>query len=357
MDKSKKILIAAVVVLSILVIALAVGLIYVLYGNEITNGINSILGGILIDETTTNETEENEITNETETKNTDKSANNTSKTNQTSNKATNDKKTTSYVEKNNIKVLSATDKYTNPVYCYTTNREETRDLVDVGVSFEKASATYKFYDYSITKADKEGNVIVSFKYDMTSPIKYTRTDYSNKINYYYNVMQSSPFLFDYYTGEEYLLNEYSASASEDTKKMKYNEIKLDNKTIKVGVYNESTTKWNGKETISENVYGDTKNTTATYYVSIPQGYDGLMIAIRKTGVTKQDFEDTRNYNKKYNDLKAQAEKTGEKSKELTEFEKKANTMIKLLESRIENKKYTKDDFYVFKVKDITPVKK
>ncbi|MBR6033246.1 MAG: hypothetical protein IKP28_00590 [Clostridia bacterium] len=356
MDKSKKTLIAAVVILSILVIGLAVGLIYVLYGNEITNGINSLLGSTFIDETTTNEISENETTNETTTKNTNKVANNTSKTNQTSNKAENNKKTTAYVEKNNIKVLSATDNYTNPVYCYTTNREETKDLVDVGVSFEKTSASYKFYDYSVSKADKDGNVTVSFKYDMTVPIKYTRTDYSNKINYYYNVMQSSPVLFDYYTGEEYLLNEYSASASEDTKKMKYNEIKWENKTYKIGVRADTVIKWNGKETVSENVYADTKNTTITYYISVPQSYDGLMVAIQKNGVTKQDFEDTRNYNKKYNDLKEQAEKTGEKSKELIEWEKKANTMIKLFESRIENKKYTKDDFYVFKVKDIKPAK-
>ena len=55
-------------------------------------------------------------------------------------------------------------------------------------------------------------------------------------------MSSGPQLFDYYTGERYLYNEYNESDSADSKKMKYNEIKWNGKTITVGVYNEALSK-------------------------------------------------------------------------------------------------------------------
>ena len=369
MDKSKKIMIIVIIILAVIILGLVGTLVFVLLNNNANS--NNENTDTITNETTntvTNETVNNKATNKSTNNTTaNKTANNTT-TNKTANNTTNNtttntatkkddtKKEIPYVEKNGIKVLTTAEEYSNPVYYYTTNTEETRDLVDVGAKFENNLATFKFYDYTVSKPDKNGNVEISFKYDEVIPIQYTREDYSYKEAYYYNTMASEPEIFDYYTGEIYLYNEYNESDSADSKEMKFNEIKWNGKTIKVGLYTENTYKWNGKETVKENVFKDEYRETTTYHLSVPKDYTGVMVALNKNGTTKQAFENTRNYRKKLSDLRKQAETDGKKSKELIEMEAKENTMTKLLESKVNSTPYKKDDFYVFKASTIKPKK-
>ncbi len=263
----------------------------------------------------------------------------------------NSKKDPIYVEENGFEVTKIQDSYLNPIYCYTTDTNN--NLIDVGSRFENSNATHKFYDYSVSEPDENGSVIVTFKYDFVAPIKYTRTDYSYKDKYYYNLYHSDAILFDYYTGEVYKRNEYKESDT-DKKEFKYTDINWSGKTTKVGVYSVINSKWDGKQTVSENVYSDTFRKTTTFYISVPKDYDGLMLAIQKNGVGKDQFD---NY-MKYQTLKKEAEKTGEKSEELIKIQERMDSVRDLRNySNYDDIEYPVDIFYVFKVSDITPVKK
>ena len=261
-----------------------------------------------------------------------------------------------YVEENNIEIASMSETYSIPVYPYTTNTNG--DVIDVKSVFNECIATYKFYDYSVTEPDENGMVEVSFKYDIVAPLKYTRTDYSYTDKYYYTYFYSNASLFDYYTGQIYLKNNYNTNSSEENnKEMKYTDIVFGRKTTKVGVRTETTSKWDGKQNPEKDVYTDTSRLTIAYYISIPEKYDGLMIAIPKNGPSKKSFENKTNFNKKLNELKEQANKTGEKSEELVQMEEKSDAIYTILNPHsYENLIFTPSDLYVFRISDIKPAK-
>ena len=374
MSKKKKIIISVIIIVAVAVVAAAIGAgVTFLILNKNENPVNNtITDNTLTNENTTNNTTTNNtITKNTTTNSTTKNntitnsniknttTNTTTKNTTTNTASSSTTKPTPYVQSVGLTVGSATQAYTNPVFFYTTDKTEDKNIIDVGCKFDTTSATHTFSDYSISSPDKNGNVVVSFKYSYVAPMKYTRTDYSYKDGYYYSTYYSDAVLFDYYTGEIYKYNEYSST--DDDKDYTYNDIVWNGKTTKVGVKAEKSSSWDGKQTVSENVYSDTWRLTLTYYVSIPKDYDGIILGILKEGTNQKNFDYRLNYLKKYDELKKQAETTGTKSKELTEFEEKRNNMIKLLEySRYDiyaKATHTKNDFYVFKVKDISPVKK
>ncbi len=253
-----------------------------------------------------------------------------------------------YVEENGFKVSEIQETYSNPIYCYT--MDEDKNIIDIGFKFEDSNTTQKFYDYSVSEPDEDGNIGITFKYNIVSPLKYTKTDYSYTGKNYYTFHYSGAILFDYYTGEIYNKNNYDIS-SKDKKEFGYTDIKWSGNTTKVGVYTVTDEKWDGKQTVSENVYSDTCRKTVTYYISVPKDYDGLMLAIQKSGIDQAKFDKY----KKYQALSKEAEKSGTKSEELIKMDERANSIRDLRNySKYDDTEYAADDFYVFRVSDITP---
>jgi len=78
-----------------------------------------------------------------------------------------------------------------------------------------------------------------------------------------------------------------------------------------------------------------------------------MIGILKKGSTEESFKYNVNLNNRKEELIKEEKETGIKSEELKQIEQEDNKTIKLRQSYNDKKfLYSKDDFYVFKVKDI-----
>ena len=273
-----------------------------------------------------------------------------------------------YVEENDIEILSAKEEYQNPVYIYTQDKDgKTIDIEEV--EFKDSVKTYNFYDYSVSEEDENGYVTYSFKYDSDMEIEYKSIKNQN-YSWYYSYSSVSPGFFDYYTGDMYYVNSISLDnrnvvllqedkSDDDEDKYKYTDITWNNKTYKIGVYTETESEWQGNKLLEDTneykKYGDTDKSKTTVYIYAPKDYDGLMVSILKRGSSKESFLNQMEQNNRYLELKKEAEETGEKSEELLKIEEKINRLTKLFESVYnENLKYTKDDFYVFRVSDIKP---
>lgn len=231
------------------------------------------------------------------------------------------------------------------------------EIIDIGNEFKETTASYKFYDYTVSEPDEKGIETISFKYDTTAQITFTRTDYSYKEKYYYTYSLIRPIVFDYYTGEQYLRNSVHSDAPDSDKTLKTNEITWSGKTYPISVLLESESEWSGKEEVSKNIFTDTNHTITTVTISAPKGYDGLMVAIFNPGLTEELYAKNQENSKKLENLKAQAEETGEKSEELIKLEEKQNTATELLKSTsYEDYYYAPSDFTVIWVNDITPAK-
>ena len=257
-----------------------------------------------------------------------------------------------YVVANELEVVSAKNTFKNRIQPYTMSLDG--EVIDIGNEFKETSASYKFYDYTVSEPDEKGIEIISFKYDTTAQITFTRKDYSYKEKYYYTYSLIRPIVFDYYTGEQYLRNSVNSDAPDSDKTLKINDITWSGKTYPIGILVESESEWDGKEEISKDIFTDTNRTTTTVSISAPKGYDGLMVAIFNPGLTEELFAKNRENSKKLEDLKEQAEKTGEKSEELLKLEGQQNTATQLLKSTAyEDLYYEPSDFTVIWVNDIT----
>ena len=225
-----------------------------------------------------------------------------------------------YVFKHGLEVLSAKNIYSNPVFTYTTDTKG--EILDIGLKFEGSSASFRFYDYDVSEPDDEGNVIISFKYDTTVPIKFTRENYDYKDKYYYTYSIIRPILFDKYTGNEY--RKYTIrSDSDEEKRFKHNETTLNGKTYKIGIRAETISIWDCKKQESKDTYTDTNKVTTTIYISAPKDYDGMMIAILKEGAT-----------------------------EFLQINQEDDQHTLLSH---DGKSYSANDFYVFAINDIKPI--
>ena len=270
-----------------------------------------------------------------------------------------------FVEANNIEILSADKKFSNPVNMYTCNKNG--DVINLeGITFDKSIATYKFYGYNESEEDENGYKTFSFKYDTEVPIKYYATNV-NRPSWYYSYSEVSPIIFDYYTGDCYnkkvisidnTVKELDGDVKNNKEEnMKYTDISWNNKTYKIGVSMETKSKWDGgkagetKNNITS--YTDTDRATITVKIYAPKDYDGLMIGILKRGSSSDSFKIQYEEYKKLLKLQEEAEKSGKKSEELIKLEEKRNKIYKLFESTYdENLKYNKDDFDVIRVNDI-----
>ena len=267
-----------------------------------------------------------------------------------------------YVEEKEIEVIPVNELKIN-VKPYA--RDINKNPVDLeGISFEDTKGTYNFRDLTISEEDEDGYVIYSFKYDLVVPIKYTVDRSINNPSWSRSYALVYANLFDYYTGEVYRVKNESTNGNiifRDTKvveeDMGYTDITWDGKTYKIGVRTETSAKWDGVKLVDSkdkiDTYTDTNRATIVSYIYAPKDYDGLMIALNKNDSTKQLVLDQIEFNNHYSELLNEAEKNGEKSKELIEIEESLNNTSKLLDTKFgKEKTNTKDDFYVIRVNDI-----
>lgn len=266
-----------------------------------------------------------------------------------------------FVVRENIEILDAKGKYSNPVYLYATT--STGEQINEGINFKDSKAEYKFYDL---KKETEGDFdIYTFKQDITISVKYTRTYKGGRWTYSFS--QVDPMLFDYYTGEVYnkgmsvvdnSLTGIGIKSSEAN--MGVTLIRWNNK-YEIGVLEEYSSKWDGNKKLSGDgdnaVYGDTSRATALFTIKVPKDYDGVMVAILKRGSNEESYGKYKERYDKYQELLKDYENTGKRSEELIEFEEDQFKVRSLFESiNDKNLTYTKDDYIVFRMSEIEKIK-
>ena len=267
-----------------------------------------------------------------------------------------------FVVKERIKILDANGKYSNPVYLYA--KTPSGERIDEGINFKDSKAEYKFYD--LKKETKDEYDIYTFKQDITISVEYTTTYKDGR--WYYSFSQVDPMLFDYYTGEVYnkgmavIDNSLTGIGIGSSKaKMGMTLIKWNKNKYEIGVLEEYSSKWDGNKKLSgdgdNTVYGDTSRSTALFTVKVPRDYDGVMVAILKSGSNEKSYGKYKERYDKYQELLKDYENTGKKSEELIEFEEDQFKVRSLFES-INDKDltYTKDDYIVFRMSEIEKIK-
>ena len=259
-----------------------------------------------------------------------------------------------FVNKYKIKVSSPNDVFYAGAY-YRAIDINNNTIEDDSIKFVQNKMEYKFRDWNVKK---DGNKnIITFICDINGFIEFNST---RQEQWFYTFMHHIPFIFDANTGEIYnstkvsvdnsvdiILNELSKDI--DTK---YTEIKWNGRTRKIGVISEDYFKgWeNPIETkVSDkacNEYAKIPvSMTATYTVEAPLNYDGMMIAIKKSGATKEVFNKEINDRNEYIELKEEEEKTGIKSDRLKEIEKETITIHKLIDPNDKTRKDAKAEDY------------
>ena len=267
-----------------------------------------------------------------------------------------------FVVKERIKIQDAKGKYSNPVYLYA--KTQTGEQINEGINFKDSKAEYKFYDL---KKETDGEYdIYTFKQDITISVEYTSTYKGGRWTYSFS--QVDPMLFDYYTGEVYNKGMTVADNSligigidSDEANMGMTTINWDSNKYEIGVLEEYSSKWDGNKKLSGDgdnaVYGDTSRSTALFTVKVPKDYDGVMVAILKSGSNEQSYGKYKERYDKYQELLKDYENTGKRSEELIEFEEDQFKVSSLFDS-INDKDltYTKDDYIVFRMSEIEKIK-
>ena len=267
-----------------------------------------------------------------------------------------------FVVREKIEILDANGEYSNPIYLYATS-SSTGEQIKEGINFKDSKAKYKFYDL---KKETQGEYdIYTFKQDITIPVEYTRTNKGGKWTYSFS--QVDPMLFDYYTGEVYNKgmtvtdNSLIGIGIDSTEaNMGMTTISWINNKYEIGILEEYSSKWDGNKKLSgegdNTVYGDTSRSTALFTIKVPKDYDGVMVAILKRGSNEKSYGKYKERYDKYQELLKDYENTGEKSKELVEFEKEQFKVRSLFDS-INDKDltYTRDDYIVFRMSEIEKI--
>ena len=267
-----------------------------------------------------------------------------------------------FVVRENIEILDANGNYSNPVYLYAAT--PTGEHINEGINFKDSQAEYKFYDL---KKETDGEYdIYTFKQDITISVQYTSTYRGGRWTYSFS--QVDPMLFDYYTGEVYNKGMAVADNSligigidSDEANMGMTTINWDSNKYEIGVLEEYSAKWDGNKKLSGDgdnaVYGDTSRSTAVFTIKVPKDYDGVMVAILKSGSNEKSYGKYKERYDKYQELLKDYENTGEKSKELIEFEEDQFKVRTILESiNDKNLIYTKNDYIVFRMSEIEKIK-
>ncbi|MBQ6492975.1 MAG: hypothetical protein IJI92_10715 [Erysipelotrichaceae bacterium] len=267
-----------------------------------------------------------------------------------------------FIEEYGFEILPADKDYSNPAYVYITDLD-INIIEPEGFTVEDSMQTSRFYDYSVTKEDD--HYLYTFLCDEAVPITITaaETDY----DWYYIYSSVSSVVFDANTGICYKANtvslddstvfvDYSTMGPEDDD-FSYTDITWNGETYHIGVCEEFVFNWNPlpvEETEDGHViYNDTGRTTIRYSIKTDKEYDGMMVAVLKSGTNKERSNKYTAYFNRYQELLKEADETGTKSEELLKYEERSNRALSLFESSYdEDLVYTKDDYYVFRVSDI-----
>ena len=272
-----------------------------------------------------------------------------------------------FVEENEIEILSTEETYSVPIKPYA--KDENKNIVDIdGITFEDTTATFNFYDYTVSEEDENGYVTHSFKYDVTVPYRYSIDTSKAYPKWIRSFGLPQTILFDYYTGSVYKEQNVSLGGAKfsniddigEEGYMKYIDISWDGKTYTIGVRTELQSKWDENKEVERAdgfaTYEDTYNATTKVFISVPKDYDGLMASIYKSGTTRASAENQSNVYNNYLNLQKESEESTEKSDELKEAEEMKEKVYNLFEFRYDpNITFTKDDFYVFRIKDIKAI--
>ena len=280
-----------------------------------------------------------------------------------------DEKSKSYVELNEINVTSAQNIFKVSFKPYARDKEKNPINVE-GVTFNTAVGTYRFYDLNESLVDENGYITYSYKYDAVVPIKYnvSKSDKGHNKEWARSYAFLQANVFDYYTGELYKEKNVASSNvhyndldKKENLDIAYTNITWEDKIYTIGVRNEVSSKWEGIKKVESheytNTYTDTNRVTVTTYVYAPKDFDGLMISLNKNGTTKELVINQKNENNRINELMKANENKTEKDEEYIKMEEELNHLYKLLDKQYyyltEPKK---EDYYVFRLKDITKIK-
>ena len=270
----------------------------------------------------------------------------------------------SYVESNNIKIGDPDEGSEVHVQAYGKDTNKNIFLPD-GVIFDKDNkASYEYYDYNETEPDEDGYVVYSFKVKYASIVKYTVDSNIEKPQWSLSSAMLVPSIFDYYTGNIYLekhdtngtVNIYDVN-NYSNEEMAFTDMSWNDKDYKVGVLMifEKVSTEKHVDDIVNNIthYRVNYNYVITYYVKAPKDYDGLLVFLNKDGASVKNVQSQKDLLKHYEELQKEEEKTGEKTEEQQQIEEDANKVIKLLDKEnAKGEKPDKDDFYVYRLKDI-----
>lgn len=267
-----------------------------------------------------------------------------------------------FVEAKNMTVSAADKEYENPAYGFIV--DEDYNILEVPeIVTEAGPQKFRFHNLRIENADD--GVIYSFDYD-TSIAMVTKAK-PTPYNWYYVNHSIRPVFFDYYSGNAFKENNVSLdngmiivdnTANKDISddNFAYTEVSWDGTTHKVGIYQEVLSSWDPEPQYEEDgwkVYKDKSVSNYKVYIKTDKEYDGLMIGILKTGADKQKYLKSTAYYSRYNELLAEAEKSGKKSEELLKYEERINGTLSLLESAYdESLIYEPDDYFVIRVAEI-----
>ena len=266
-----------------------------------------------------------------------------------------------FVEANELKISDADGVYDYPIYPYIMNLDlETIEVPEIET--EATPETIHFHDLKVEETDE--GYLYSFAWDnectLTTRAKPTSYDW------YYTFAAISPVIFDYYTGNTFKDNKNSVDGETVFLESKpsdigeddfaYSEVSWDGQTYKVGIHEDVYYDSNPDPKIKEGdwyIYKDKCITHTKAYIKTDKEFDGLMIAVLKSGIDKEREQKRTAYFARYDELVKEAEETGVKSDELLKYEEKKNRMLNVFESSYDDDlHYDKDDFYFIKVSDI-----
>ena len=140
------------------------------------------------------------------------------------------------------------------------------------------------------------------------------------------------------------INYYNTDNIGVTEDMNYTNIEWNGKSYKIGLRLEAESKWEGKQELEDidgiKKYSDVCKANVNAYVYAPKDYDGVMIAMQKSGTSIEAIEkEIEAYNKYVSENnQANEQQVGN---------------YKLLESKYDtNSKLSNDEFYVFRLTDL-----
>ena len=271
-----------------------------------------------------------------------------------------------FVEANNMETVPADATYEGSVYVYTVDGNGNKTEIEDSEIYP-SKMSYRCYDYSVSEADENGYVTHTFKVDASNP-RSVAVPNTLKQKWSYSSFFTHLIFFDYNTGDCYKRRLVSldnktdsfSNPTADETGMSFTTINWNGKTFEIGAVIEFTSNTSAytSEKLDNNKtkYSNTVTYEMTVKIYAPKDYDGIMVAVPNIEYSS-DYHDTiTKLSNRYEELKKEFEETGETSEEYEELDNTMNKTITLFESRIDpDLKFTKDNYYIFKLSSIPPV--